>query len=182
MSVNASNNELGMKAPSFKLLNIDYQMLDLKELKGKNGTIIGFICCHCPYVVAIAERFSKEAKELSKFSINTIAIMSNDVTKSPDDSFDKMINFASKYQFNFPFLYDDTQIVAKKYGAVCTPDFFGFDNSLKLMYRGRIDSGVLKSEDNKIDRELYKAMIKIKDEGIAPTIQHNSFGCSIKWK
>ena len=132
---------------------------------------------------AIANRLKKDADELLKHSINTIAIMSNDVINYPDDSFDNMKIFSEKYKFNFPYLYDETQDVAKNYNAVCTPDFFGFDKDLKLKYRGRIDSGVMnESQNSNIERELYNAMIKIKNEGVGPLNQINSIGCSIKWK
>ena len=182
MSVNASNDKLGWIAPQFNLLNIDESKFSLDQLKGNFGTVVAFICCHCPYVISIAERLSFEAIELKKKSINTIAIMSNDVIQYPDDSFDNMKHFAYKYNFTFPFLYDETQQVAKNYGAVCTPDIFGFDKSLKLMYRGRIDSGVMNSNNLEIKRELYLAMNKIKNDGVGPIEQVNSFGCSIKWK
>ena len=182
MPVNASNDNLGWLAPTFKLKNVSNDIMTLDQLKGNNGTVIAFICNHCPYVISIAERLSFEAIELKKFSINTIAIMSNDVTQYPQDSFENMKIFSKKYNFNFSYLYDETQKVAKSYGAVCTPDIFGFDGSLKLMYRGRIDSGVMNSNNSEIERELYKAMLKIKNDGIGPTEQMNSFGCSIKWK
>ena len=182
MPVNASNDNLGILAPDFKLKDVSNNYMSLDDLKGENGTVIAFICNHCPYVISIASRLSSEAKELKKFSINTIAIMSNDVTNYPEDSFDNMKVFAKKYDFNFSYLYDDTQEVAKSYGAVCTPDFFGFNRSLNLMYRGRIDSGVMNSKEQYIERDLYKAMIKIKEEGVGPHTQFNSFGCSIKWK
>ena len=182
MPVNATNDKLGWIAPEFKLLDVSGNHLSLNEISGKNGTVIAFICNHCPYVISIAERLSKEAKELNKLSIKTIAIMSNDVTQYPDDSFKNMKIFANKYNFIFPYLYDETQEVAKNYGAICTPDIFGFNNKKLLCYRGRIDSGVMKSNNNEIDRELYKAMVKIKNDGIGPKKQFNSFGCSIKWK
>ena len=182
MPVNASNDNLGWLAPAFTLKDISNEIMSLEQLKGNNGTVIAFICNHCPYVIAIAERLSFEATELKKYSINTIAIMSNDVTQYPQDSFEKMNIFAKKYNFKFCYLYDETQKVAKSYGAVCTPDIFGFDRSLKLKYRGRIDSGVMKSKNSQIDRELYKAMLKIKNDGEGPLEQFNSFGCSIKWK
>ena len=182
MPVNATNDKLGWLAPSFNLLDLSDNYISLDQLKGDNGTVIAFICNHCPYVIAIAERLSFEAKELKKLSINMIAIMSNDVDQYPEDSFDNMKLFAKKYDFEFSYLYDETQEVAKSYGAVCTPDIFGFNSLLKLAYRGRIDSGVMKSKNDKIDRELFNAMIKVKDEGIGPNEQFNSFGCSIKWK
>ena len=182
MPVNATNEKLGWSAPSFKLKDVCGDFKSLDNLKGKNGTVIAFICNHCPYVTAIAERLSLEAKELEKYLISTIAIMSNDVIKYPEDSFEKMKIFSQKYNFSFSYLYDETQEVAKSYGAVCTPDIFGFDSKLKLMYRGRIDSAVMNSNNSKIDRELYNAMLKIKNDGVGPSKQFNSFGCSIKWK
>ena len=182
MPVNATNDKFGWLAPDFNLLDVSGKKLSLNEITGSNGTVIVFICNHCPYVIAIAERLSKEAKELSKLSINTIAIMSNDVTQYPDDSYENMKLFAKNYNFNFPYLYDESQNVAKEYGAVCTPDIFGFNNKNLLCYRGRIDSGVMNSDHKKIDRELYNAMVKIKNDGIGPDKQLNSFGCSIKWK
>ena len=182
MPVNASNDKLGWLAPSFKLKDVSDEFISLDQLKGENGTVIAFICNHCPYVIAIAERLSLEAKELSKLSINTIAIMSNDVKQYPEDSFEKMKKFSQKYNFTFNYLYDETQEIAKNYGAVCTPDIFGFDSNLKLMYRGRIDSAVMNSNNSHIERDLYNAMKKIKDDGLGPLKQFNSFGCSIKWK
>ena len=182
MPVNASNDKLDWIAPDFNLLDVSGKQLALNELLGSNGTVITFICNHCPYVIAIAERLSKEARELSKLSINTIAIMSNDVSQYPDDSYEKMKFFAKKYDFMFPYLFDKTQEVAKQYSAVCTPDIFGFNKKKLLCHRGRIDSGVMKSDNQKIDRELYNAMVKIKNDGIGPVKQLNSFGCSIKWK
>ena len=182
MPVNATNDKLGWLAPEFKLLDISGKISTFNELKGENGTVIAFICNHCPYVISIVDRLSNEAKELNKLSINTIAIMSNDVVQHPDDSYENMKIFAKKYNFRFPYLYDETQKVAKNYGAVCTPDIFGFNNKNLLCYRGRIDSGVMNSDNTKINRDLYNAMLKIKNEGIGPEKQLNSFGCSIKWK
>ena len=183
MPVNAPNENLDLLAPQFSLKNINNEIVSLDHTKGSNGTVIVFICNHCPYVKAIANRLKKEADELLKHSINTIAIMSNDVTNYPEDSFDNMKIFSEKYKFNFPYLYDETQEVAKKYKAVCTPDFFGFDKNLKLKYRGRIDSGVMNlPKTSDIERDLFNAMIKIKNEGEGPVNQMNSIGCSIKWK
>ena len=182
MPVNAVNNKFGWEAPKFKLINTDGSILSLDQLTGKNGTVIAFICNHCPYVVAIANRLSNEANELKKISINTIAVMSNDVKQHKEDSYENMKIFAKKYKFNFPYLYDESQSVAIDYGAVCTPDIFGFNSDNLLCYRGRIDSGVINSKKDKIDRELYNAMLEIKKNGIGPEKQFNSFGCSIKWK
>ena len=182
MPVNASNDKLGWIAPDFQLLDVSGKMLSLKQSTGENGTVIAFICNHCPYVIAIAERLSFEAQELKKLSINMITIMSNDVEQYPEDSYENMKVFSKKYNFQFPYLYDETQETAKNYNAICTPDIFGFNKKNLLCYRGRIDSGVMKSDKNNIDRELYNAMLKIKNEGVGPTKQFNSFGCSIKWK
>ena len=182
MPVNATNDKFGWKAHFFNLLDVSGKKLSFNEVKGKNGTVIAFICNHCPYVTSIIQRLINEAEELKKISINIVAIMSNDVLQYPEDSFENMINFAKKYNFNIPYLYDETQEIAKKYGAVCTPDIFGFNNNNLLCYRGRLDSGVIKSKNSKIERNLYNAMLKIKNEGIGPEKQFNSFGCSIKWK
>ena len=183
MPVNAPNDILDIDAPSFNLLNIDNNLVSLDEARGKNGTVIAFICNHCPYVKAIANRLSKEADELLSESINTVAIMSNDIINYPEDSFENMKIFSKKYKFNFPYLFDETQEIAKKYNAVCTPDFFGFDKNLKLKYRGRLDSGVMNSDpNNKINRDLFNAMIDIKNLGMSLNEQINSVGCSIKWK
>ena len=182
MPVNALNDKLGWKAPDFSLNNTDNNFYTLNALRGKNGTVIAFICNHCPYVIAIAKRLCFEAKELKKLKINTIAIMSNDANQYPEDSFENMALFAKKYAFDFPYLHDESQQIARKYGAVCTPDIFGFNRNLILQYRGRLDSGLINSKDKNIKRELFKAMNQIKSDGIGPLKQFNSFGCSIKWK
>tara|TARA_B100001057_G_C22385212_1_gene770010 strand:+ start:15 stop:566 length:552 start_codon:yes stop_codon:yes gene_type:complete len=183
MPVNAPNDNLDILAPSFNLKNIDNKMVSLDTARGKNGTVVVFICNHCPYVKSICYRLKKDADELSDHSINTIAIMSNDVVNYPSDSFENMKMFSQKYKFNFPYLYDETQEVAKNYDAVCTPDFYGFDKNLRLKYRGRIDSGIMNSAiSSPPRRELYNAMINIMNEGAGPTEQFNSIGCSIKWK
>ena len=182
MSVNASQCEIGWKALDFSLLSVDDRKYTLESIKGIKGTVIVFICNHCPYVIAIAERLSFEARELKKIEVNTIAIMSNDVENYPEDSFENMKKFSEKYNFEFPYLYDEYQKVARDYNAVCTPDFFGFNEFLELQYRGRIDSGTMHKYDKEIKRELFYAMEMIASTNIGPTKQMNSFGCSIKWK
>ena len=182
MLVNASEREFGWKAEDFSLLSVEDEYFSLNSIRGKNGTVIVFICNHCPYVISIAERLSFEAKELQKIGVNTIAIMSNDTEKYPEDSFENMKKFSNKYNFNFQYLYDSTQEIARKYKAVCTPDFFGFNKDLELLYRGRIDSGVINNINNNINRELYHAMVMIAKSNKGPKEQFNSFGCSIKWK
>ena len=171
----------GWKAKSFNLLSIDNKYYTLDELKGNNGTLIMFICNHCPYVKAIIEKIRFESLELKNMGINSIAVMSNDVDEYPEDSFENMKIFFDKNQLNFPYLYDFDQTVAKTYNAQCTPDFYGFNKNLELHYRGRIDSGVMKNNKD-IKRELYFAMEVIVKSNIGPKEQFNSFGCSIKWK
>ena len=183
MPINTSNCSFGWKAREFKLKSIDEKIYTLQDLKGLKGTVIVFICNHCPYVKAIADRLAFESRELTKIGISTIAIMSNDVENYPEDSFENMKNFSNLHNFKFPYLYDELQTVAKDYDAVCTPDFFGFNKLLKLQYRGRIDSGVMNShEENEIQRELYEAMKLISETNQGPIKQNNSIGCSIKWK
>ena len=175
-------NNFGWKASNFNLKSVDDEYYSLNDLIGNNGTVIVFICNHCPYVISIADRLSYEARELKKLQINFIGIMSNDVKSYPEDSFENMKKFSNQYNFKFPYLYDETQEIAKNYKAVCTPDFFGFNKNLELQYRGRIDSGVIKDNNVEITRELYLAMKMISESNIGPKKQFNSFGCSIKWK
>ena len=182
MPVKTPELEIGIKAEDFNLLSVDDRKHTLQSLKGDKGTVIVFICNHCPYVIAIAERLSFEARELKKIGVSTIAIMSNDVENYPEDSFENMKKFSEKYNFEFPYLYDSTQEVAKKFNAVCTPDFFGFNNKLELHYRGRIDSETMNNNNKEIKRELFYAMKMIVLTNKGPTKQMNSFGCSIKWK
>ena len=181
MPVNASNKNLNWSAPDFCLKSVDDNVYSLDKLIGDKGTVIVFICNHCPYVINIAERLSYEADQLKKININTIGIMSNDVSHYPDDSFENMKIFAKKYNFNFPYLYDLTQKTALNYKAVCTPDIFGFNRNKKLKYRGRLDSGVMGSDNKNIKRDLFHAMESISKTNEGPEIQNNSFGCSIKW-
>ena len=182
MPVNAPNDNLDVLAPSFNLKNIDHKMVSLDNAKGLNGTVIVFICNHCPYVKAIASRLKKDADELLEHSINTIAIMSNDVINYPEDSFDKMIEFSNSNNFNFPYLHDETQEIARKFDAVCTPDFFGYNKNLELQYRGRIrelkDLKPIRSGES----ELYLAMKMIAETGRGPKDQISSMGCNIKWR
>jgi len=181
MPVNATNNQLGWKAPNFNLLSTNEEHYSLDSLAGINGTVIAFICNHCPYVIKIIKNLVLEAEELTKIDVSTIAIMSNDVKSYPEDSFDNMKIFAKKYSFGFHYLYDSTQAVAKKYQAICTPDIFGFNKDLSLQYRGRIDSGVISNTNKDIKRELFYAMKGIANTNKGPKQQFNSFGCSIKW-
>ena len=182
MPVNTPELEKGRMAEDFNLLSVNDRKHTLQSFKGNKGTVIVFICNHCPYVIAIAERLSFEARESKKIGVNTIAIMSNDVENYPEDSFENMKKFSEKYNFEFPYLCDSSQEVAKKFNAVFTPDFFGFNNKLELHYRGRIDSGTMNKNDKEIKRELFYAMEMIALTNKGPIKQMNSFGCSIKWK
>tara|TARA_B100002051_G_C16492016_1_gene513416 strand:- start:152 stop:709 length:558 start_codon:yes stop_codon:yes gene_type:complete len=181
MPVNASNSDLDWQAPDFNLISVDEQYYSLDQLTGENGTLIAFICNHCPYVIRIIERFVYESIELNNIGVSTIGIMSNDVKQYPEDSYEKMKEFSLKYDFKFHYLYDSTQQVAKDYRAVCTPDIFGFNKNLQLKYRGRIDSKVVEEDNNDNKREMYEAMKLIKETNEGPLNQFNSFGCSIKW-
>ena len=173
--------EFGKKAENFKLKSTDNKIIDLNDVKGKNGTLIMFICNHCPYVVATIEDIVKTTNELKNNDIKSIAIMSNDPTEHPEDSFENMIEFAKKYNFNFPYVIDEDQSVAIKYDAVCTPDFFGFNSNLKLQYRGRIYeiNNRVRVKDSK--NELLESMINVAKTSKGPEIQSPSMGCSIKW-
>lgn len=170
------------KAKDFNLLGIDGKIYSLSNVKGKNGLVVAFMCNHCPYVQAIADKIVRDAADLAKIGIGFVGINSNDVEAYPDDSFDNMKLFADKHSFNFPYLFDETQEVAKAYDAVCTPDFFCFDSDLKLQYRGRLDSAG-KSDVPDAKRELFNAMeIVASGESIENIRQYPSIGCSIKWK
>ena len=167
--------------PSFELVNIDGKILKSTDLLGKSGTLIMFICNHCPYVKAIINKIVETTNELEKFNIQSIAIMPNDTEKYPEDSFENMKIFSKKHQFKFPYLIDKTQEVSKKFGAVCTPDFFGFNSDNKLNYRGRI--GLMKNlEFIGKTNDLLNAMTQISKTGEGPKEQFSSAGCSIKWK
>ena len=171
----------GEKAKDFNLLSTEKENISLKDIKGEKGTLIMFICNHCPYVKAVINNIASDVNYLKKIGINSVAIMSNDVKNYPEDSFDNMVNFSKEHSFSFPYLYDDTQVIAKKYGAVCTPDFFGYNKNLKLQYRGRIrELKDLKPVING-DSDLKKAMKSIAETGNGPKNQIPSMGCNIKW-
>ena len=174
--------EFGKKADDFKLKSINKQILTLKDIKGTSGTLIMFICNHCPYVKAIIKELVEDCKNLKEIGINSVAIMSNDTKNYPEDSFENMIKFAQDYHFDsLDYLIDDTQEVAKKYGAVCTPDFFGYNQNLELQYRGRIrELKNLKPIVNG-DSDLKLAMTMIAETRKGPSKQIPSMGCNIKW-
>ena len=141
-----------------------------------------FICNHCPYVKAVRERLVRDAKELMQHGVNTIAIMSNDATEYPEDSFDHMRATAAEFHFPFPYVWDETQQIAKAYGAVCTPDFFGFNAKLELQYRGRLDASRKETAPPDARRDLFEGMLEVARTGRGPAEQIPSMGCSIKWK
>ena len=172
----------GWKAPPFSLPGVDGKTYSLAELKGKNGTLVIFICNHCPYVKAVIDRIVRDANELKSYGIDTVAISSNDANHYPEDSFDNMKRFAQAHGFIFPYLYDETQDVARAYDAVCTPDFFGFNSKLELQYRGRLDASRKEAGPADARRELFEAMREIAETGKGPREQTASMGCSIKWK
>jgi len=172
----------GWKAPSFSLPGVDGKTYSLDGLKGENGTLVIFICNHCPYVKAVIDRIVRDADELKSYGINTVAISSNDADHYPEDSFDNMKRFAAEHGFTFPYLYDESQAVARAYDAVCTPDFFGFNADLELQYRGRLDASRKEAAPDNVRRDLFEAMKEIAATGQGPREQTPSIGCSIKWK
>ena len=173
---------LGWKARSFSLPGVDGKTYNLADIKGKNGTLVMFICNHCPYVKAVIDRIVRDANELKSYGINTVAISSNDAAHYPEDSFDNMKRFARAHGVTFPYLYDESQEVARAYDAVCTPDFFGFNDKLELQYRGRLDASRREAGPADARRELFEAMREIAETGKGPREQTGSMGCSIKWK
>jgi peroxiredoxin len=180
-SINPPVCDFGWQAPSFDLQNVDYSMVSLDESMGKNGLLVMFICNHCPYVKAILPRLINDVRALQTLGINTVAIMSNDPSEYPEDSFENMQKIAEDMAFPFPYLLDDTQEVAKAYGAVCTPDFFGLNNQFQLQYRGRFDESRKETAPHST-RDLLHAMKQIAETGQGPREQIASIGCSIKWR
>jgi peroxiredoxin len=171
----------GTRAAAFDLEGVDGRRHTLDSARGPNGLVVMFICNHCPYVKAVAGKIARDARDLAAKGVGSIAIMSNDPADYPEDSFDNMRRFAAQHGFEFPYVIDETQDVARAYGAVCTPDFFGFDRDLRLAYRGRLDdSGRSPKEGGK--RELHDAMVAVATSGQAPAEQNAAIGCSIKWR
>ena len=171
----------GEKAKDFSLKSIDNKQISLKDISGKNGTLVMFICNHCPYVKAIINDLVNDVKYLENLGIKAVGILSNDVKNYPDDSFENMISFSKSNNFSFPYLIDEKQNVAKEYGAVCTPDFFGYNKNLELQYRGRIRELKDLKPIRKGDSDLKLAMKLVSETGRGPKNQIPSMGCSIKW-
>lgn len=172
----------GEKAPDFSLLGTDKKTWTLQNCLGENGLLVMFICNHCPYVKAIHKRLVSDTLALKSMGINAVAIMSNDSTEYPEDSFENMKKIAKQWQLPFPYLFDETQSVAKTYGAICTPDFFGYNKRLELQYRGRLDASGKDASPKNSSHELFEAMKLIVETGKGPQEQIPSMGCSIKWK
>tara|TARA_R110000868_G_scaffold218576_2_gene469128 strand:- start:60630 stop:61190 length:561 start_codon:yes stop_codon:yes gene_type:complete len=170
-------------APNFKnLKGVGGKNYSLKDIQGSNGFLVMFICNHCPYVKGILDRLPQTMQKLQKMGVGVIAINSNDANSYPEDSFEKMTTFAKYSGFNFPYVIDETQEVAKSYGAICTPDFFGFNAQGQLQYRGRLDSSGMNPATDETVSELLNAFREIVLYGEAPQEQSPSMGCSIKWK
>ena len=173
--------EFGSKIIDFKLKNIHESIISLDNIKGERGTLIMFICNHCPYVKAIIKQLVLIVKDLKKEGINSVAIMPNDYIKYPEDNLEKMKQFSQEYDFCFEYLIDETQVIAKNYKAVCTPDFFGYNKKDELQYRGRF-AEIKNLEIQNTDIDLLNSMIQISRTGNGPKSQFPSAGCSIKWK
>jgi peroxiredoxin len=170
-----------MKATDFDLPGVDGRRHSLASARGPKGLLVMFICNHCPYVKAVIDRIVRDCRDLAAQGVGSIAVMSNDPTDYPEDSFDNMRRVAREKGFPFPYVLDETQQVARAYGAACTPDFFGFDADLDLQYRGRLDASRREAAPD-ARRELYEAMLQVARTGTAPKEQIASIGCSIKWK
>lgn len=173
--------DFGWKAPDFSLKGVDGKTYSLADVRGPKGTLVMFICNHCPYVKAIRPRLVRDLKELKGMGVNAIAIMSNDPTDYPEDGFEHMQAIAKEFDFPFPYVIDPTQEIAKNYGAVCTPDFFGFNAGLELQYRGRFDESRKETAPEGVRRDLFEAMRQVVETGRGPKEQIPSIGCSIKW-
>jgi len=173
--------EFGWKPPEFRLQNARGRAWSLDDVRGPNGALIVFMCNHCPYVKAIVDRLSRDARALKGAGIGVAAIMPNDYRAYPADAPERMAEFAAEHGLDFPYLVDEDQSVARAWGAACTPDFFGFNADLELQYRGRIDSSPME-EDPEARRELLEAMTEVARTGKGPEEQVPSMGCSIKWR
>jgi len=174
--------DFGWKALDFDLPGVDGKRYNLANARGKNGLLVMFICNHCPYVKSIRDRIIRDTRELQQHGISSIAIMSNDPALQPEDSFENMRRIALELDFPFPYLIDETQAVARAYGAVCTPDFFGYNSRLELQYRGRLDASRKETAPEGARRELFEAMRLVAETGQGPGEQVPGIGCSIKWR
>ena len=174
--------EFGLPAKDFSLMGVDGNRYTLQNCMGETGILVMFLCNHCPYVKSIIDRIIRDTDELKELGVNSVAIMSNDTEEYPEDSFENMRRLSQYHKFNFPYLLDDTQQVGKAYGAICTPDFFGYNTGYALQYRGRLDASTTSAAEEGAKRELFDAMTQIAQTGHGPVKQIASMGCSIKWK
>ena len=181
MAVKTPICDFGQKAKNFELKSTNNEIITLNDVWGESGTLIMFICNHCPYVKAIIEDIVKDCKNLKKLGVKSVAICSNDFIKYPEDSFNNMVKFSKGHKFNFPYLIDETQEMAKDYNAFCTPDFFGYNKNLELQYRGRIRELKNLKPVRVGESDLFRAMRQISETGKGPKEQIPSLGCSIKW-
>lgn len=174
--------EFDLPAIDFELPGVDAKNWSLQQCMGENGLLVMFICNHCPYVKSIRERIVRDTNELAALGVNSVAIMSNDPAEYAEDSFENMQAVATEFAFGFPYLLDESQQIAKAYGAVCTPDFFGYNKDFKLQYRGRLDESRKETAAADVRRDLFLAMKQVAETGKGPTDQIPSMGCSIKWR
>jgi len=172
----------GTPAPDFSLEGIDGRIWSRSDCAGPNGLLVMFICNHCPYVKAITEKLVRDTAELESLGVGSVAIMSNDPADYPEDSFENMKRVAAEYHYPFPYLIDRSQDVARAFGAVCTPDFFGYNARLELQYRGRLDASGREQTESGVRRDLFLAMKQVAETGQGPAEQVASIGCSIKWR
>jgi peroxiredoxin len=182
MAVSAPVCDFGWRAPDFALPSTEGAMVSLSEVRGEKGTLVMFICNHCPYVLAVLDRIIRDARDLQRLGIGVAAICANDAAAYPDDSFERMKAMARERNFPFPYLHDETQAVARAYDAACTPDFFGFNAADELQYRGRLDASRREAAAADVRRDLFEAMRLVAETGRGPREQIPSIGCSIKWK
>ena len=174
--------DFGKPAIDFSLPDTDGKPWTLQNCRGEKGLLVMFICNHCPYVKAVRERIVRDARELLEYGVKSVAIMSNYVPDYPEDSPENMKKIAAEFQFPFPYLYDETQAVAKAYGAICTPDFFGYNGKLELQYRGRLDASRKETAPPDVRRDLFEGMKQVALTGQGPAEQIPSIGCSLKWR
>ena len=174
--------EFGKDAIDFSLLGTDGKIWSLADCRGKNATLVMFICNHCPYVQAILDRLVETTRQFNELEIRSVAIMPNDTETYPEDGIDKMTLIANQKSFAFPYVIDSSQQVAQAYDAICTPDFFGYNRDLKLQYRGRFDGDKNLPANSPIKPELFNAMVQIAKTSEGPKDQSPSLGCSIKWR
>ncbi len=182
MAATAPDCDFGWRAPDFRLPSTDERTLSLADVMGRKGVVVMFISNHCPYVKAVLDRIIRDARDLAAIGVGAAAICSNDANAYPEDGPVMMARLASKMAFSFPYLHDETQEVARAYGAVCTPDFFGFDADGGLQYRGRLDASRKETGPADLRRDLFEAMKLVAETGQGPREQTPSIGCSIKWR